>query len=105
LELCQVHEERRWDYPTSDLLINFVPDSRRFPKGLFGVPFFYTIVLGPYLKTRGYVHLKHPFLPLSQGRYLCLFTQVNHDSLVKLRKPCHSRTMRMPRVVVSFGND
>jgi hypothetical protein len=39
LELRQVHQERRWDYPTSDLLINFVPDSRRFPEGLFGVSF------------------------------------------------------------------
>jgi hypothetical protein len=39
LELCQVHEERRRDYPTSDLLINFVPDSRRFSEGLFGVSF------------------------------------------------------------------
>jgi hypothetical protein len=37
LELRQVHEERRRDYPTSDSLINFVPDSRRFPEGLFGV--------------------------------------------------------------------
>jgi hypothetical protein len=39
LEFHQVHEERRRDYPTSNLLINFVPDSRRFPKGLFGVLF------------------------------------------------------------------
>jgi hypothetical protein len=32
-------------------------------------------------------------------------TRVNHDSLAKLREPCHSRAMRLPKVLASFGND
>jgi hypothetical protein len=39
LELRQVYEEKRRDYLTNDLLINFVLDSRRFPEGHFGVLF------------------------------------------------------------------
>jgi hypothetical protein len=39
LELRQVHDETRRDYPTNDLLMNFIPDSRRFSAGLFGVSF------------------------------------------------------------------
>jgi hypothetical protein len=31
--------------------------------------------------------------------------RVNHEPLAKLREPYHSRTMRLPKVVASFGND
>jgi hypothetical protein len=31
--------------------------------------------------------------------------QVNHDSITKLREPYHSRTMKLPKVVASFGKD
>jgi hypothetical protein len=38
-ELRKNYEERQRDYPNNDLLINFVPDLRRFSEGLFGVSF------------------------------------------------------------------
>jgi hypothetical protein len=97
LELCQVHEERRRDYPTNDLLINFVPDSRRLSEGLFWCFVCLNHCFGTLSRNKRLrAPTSTPYLSISQGRYLCLFTRDNHDSLAKLREPCYSRTMRPP---------